>query len=69
MDYTKIENIASNLIDDINNVHPEYLRGVCELIADLCPQGKEGHSMNAIEFARKNGATQQTIDRMYYQFD
>lgn len=61
----EVEYTAFDLIEDCNHIHPEYLRAICELVADLCPQGEEGHAENAVKFAKRAGANQDTINKMY----
>lgn len=49
---------------DFENV--EYLRGICELIADLFPLSNVDTGDRAVEIAQMIGATKEEAETMYF---
>jgi hypothetical protein len=61
----KIKKIAKNLIDDGTNV--EYVRGICELIADIDGKEETPHADRAIEIAKELGLSEYAAKNLYKQ--
>lgn len=61
----QLKNVAKILIDDGTNT--EYVRGICELIADVDGISEMDHAERAIEIAEEIGMSKHASAKMYDQ--
>jgi hypothetical protein len=63
MKVDKLKSIAKELIDDGTNT--EYVRGICELIADIDGREDVAHAERSIEIAQEIGMSEYAARNLY----